>query len=62
MATSTCIKCGNHTFEMKDAEPKDTAYKLLFVQCSACGGVVGVMEYSNIGATLHKIQKKLGIA
>ncbi len=62
MASSTCIKCGNHTFEVKEAAPRDSAYKLLFVQCSSCGGVVGVMDFSNIGAMLYKMQKKLGIS
>jgi uncharacterized Zn finger protein len=62
MAASTCTKCGNHTFEVKEAEPRDSAYKLLFVQCSSCGGVVGVMDFFNLGAMLQKIQKKLGIS
>jgi hypothetical protein len=53
MAMSTCPKCNNHTFEVQIAEPIGSAYKLLFVQCAACGAVVGVMDALNIGALLE---------
>jgi hypothetical protein len=61
MARSTCIKCGGHGFEVSEAEPMGSEFKLFFVQCSTCGGVVGVTDYYNIGATLHLIAEKLGI-
>ena len=45
-AMSTCIKCGHHDFELKkkEAEPKGSNFEFYFVQCSSCGGVVGVGE------------------
>lgn len=61
MAMSTCVKCGGHRFEVKENEPTGAMFKLLFIQCSGCGGVVGVTEYFNIGATLGIIADKLGI-
>ncbi len=61
MAQSTCVKCGNHRFELKEAEPDKAAFKLMFVQCTSCGGVIGVTEYHNIGALVHKMAEKLGV-
>ncbi len=62
MAQSTCVKCGNHTFELALVEPQRAMFKLHFVQCTSCGGVVGVTEYYNIGATLEKIAAKIGVS
>jgi predicted nucleic-acid-binding Zn-ribbon protein len=62
MALSTCIKCGGHSYEVHEVEPKGSKFKLYFVQCAKCGGVVGVTDYYNIGALLHVMAKKLGIA
>ena len=59
MAISTCIKCGGHTFEVEVVEPLHSAFKLLFIQCSNCGSVIGVMDYQNIGAALEQIRAKL---
>jgi len=68
MALSTCIKCGGTSFEVVEKEPRHSAFKLMFVQCSSCGGVVGVIEYENIGArldnqdaALKKIANQLGV-
>ena len=61
MALSTCIKCGATVFELKEAEPRGGKYKLMFVQCSQCGGVVGATEYYNIGQLIHTLAKKLKI-
>jgi hypothetical protein len=61
MATSTCIKCGGTRFEVRENTPRDSAFKLMFVQCAACGGVVGVQEYYNIGGMLQKLAKKLNL-
>jgi len=62
MAMSTCAKCGGHFFEMKENEPTGSQFKIMFIQCSGCGGVVGVTEYFNIGSKLLAIEKKLGIS
>lgn len=47
MAVSTCIKCSEEDqFEVvvKDSIP-GANYKIAFVQCARCGGVVGVLDY-----------------
>jgi hypothetical protein len=61
MAVSSCIRCGGTVFEVVDAEPKDSKFKLEFVQCASCGGVVGVMEDVNIGSYLRKLARELNI-
>lgn len=60
MALSTCLKCGSHAFEVKEAEPTHSLFKLMFVQCSSCGSVVGVTDYFNTASLLKKIATKLG--
>ena len=50
VTVSTCIKCGEEDqFEvvLKESIP-GANYKLAFVQCARCGGVVGVLDYYNI--------------
>jgi len=61
MATSTCVKCGSGTFETVEHTPKKSAFKLIFIQCSSCGGVVGVIDFYNIGDRLTELGKKLGV-
>jgi uncharacterized C2H2 Zn-finger protein len=60
MALSKCPKCDNHFFEMKEAEPTNSAYKVNFLQCSRCGAVVGVMDYFSVGTLIRKLIKALG--
>ena len=62
MAISKCIQCGNTTFEMQENSPIGSNFKFMFIQCSSCGGVVGVVDYYNIGQVLKKIAKKLGVS
>jgi hypothetical protein len=62
MATSTCVKCGGSQFETKEATPKGSSFKLVFVQCAGCGGVVGVMDFYNIGQEMQEIKKALKIS
>jgi len=45
MATSTCVKCGSTAFEAAEVQPAGGSYKLVFIQCSQCGGVLGVQDY-----------------
>ena len=59
MASSTCPKCDQHSFEIKENTPRGSNFKLLFVQCSSCGAVVGVMDYYNIGAKIKEVENKL---
>lgn len=58
---SKCPKCENTSFETVIREPKNSNYKLLFTQCSACGCVVGVTEYFNIGVLVKKLAAGLNI-
>lgn len=61
MAQSTCPKCGNHSFELKEVIPSGSRYKHFFIQCSSCGCVVGVTDYYDIPSLLEKIAKRLGV-
>jgi len=62
MATSTCVKCGSTSFEVVEARPKGSKHNYLgFVQCSKCGGVIGVIDPLNIGSMLEEIREHLGI-
>jgi hypothetical protein len=47
MAASTCTKCGGMVFDIQQVEPYGSRFKMYFVQCRMCGGVVGVIEYHN---------------
>jgi hypothetical protein len=44
MAASQCLKCGNRFFESVVKIPIGSPRKVMFVQCSVCGGVVGIQE------------------
>ncbi|RYD83029.1 MAG: hypothetical protein EOP53_02005 [Sphingobacteriales bacterium] len=59
MSYSKCPKCEGSSFEIKENSPRHSNFKLLFVQCSSCGTVVGTMDYYNIGARLSEIEKKI---
>jgi predicted nucleic-acid-binding Zn-ribbon protein len=62
MATPTCIKCGNTTFEVANFTPTNSRYVLLSVHCSTCGGIAGVLDAQNIGhmlETLTDVTKEL---
>jgi hypothetical protein len=61
MASSTCVKCGSTRFEIKENSPTGSRFKVMFVQCIACGGVVGIMDYYNIGQLIKDLAKKLNI-
>ena len=60
MALSTCVKCGGTLFETSEVEPLGSKFKLIFVQCAICGGVVGVLEYYNVGEMIQTLAKRLG--
>jgi ribosomal protein S27E len=55
------MKCGGRSFEVKDAEPQGSKHKFLFVQCTSCGGVVGVINHSHLPTMLRRIGEKLGV-
>ncbi|MGN6196936.1 MAG: hypothetical protein ACTHOB_18490 [Ginsengibacter sp.] len=60
MAYSKCPKCENGFFEVSENSPSKSNFKLMFVQCSKCGTVVGTMDYWNIGTLLKDLEKKVG--
>jgi hypothetical protein len=61
MAKSRCIKCDNSSFEIVENTPHRSVFKLMFVQCTSCGGVVGVLDFYNIGERLTELARKLGV-
>ena len=61
MAVSSCPKCGNHTFEAVQNEPKNSNFQLWFIQCSSCGCVVGTHENVLISSMILDLAKKLNI-
>lgn len=62
MAMSTCVKCGSTSFEVREHTPYQSNFVLNFVQCRSCGGVVGVLDYYNIGQLIHDLARKLGVS
>jgi predicted nucleic-acid-binding Zn-ribbon protein len=62
MATSSCPKCENTSFEVKEAQHiEGTIYNFIFFQCASCGAVVGVTEKLYLASLLSKIADKLGL-
>ncbi len=61
MASSTCVKCGSTSFEIKANSPSGSLIQFMFVQCSRCGGVVGVTGFYDSETTIRKIAEKLDI-
>lgn len=59
MAISKCPKCDSTFFELVEKVPSGSAFKLMFVQCSRCGSVVGTMDYWNIGTKIIELEKKV---
>ena len=59
MAFSKCPKCDSTYFEVETKQPSKSNYKLMFVQCSSCGCVVGTMDYWNIGTKIIELEKKI---
>jgi recombinational DNA repair protein (RecF pathway) len=45
MALSSCPKCDSKRFEVTYSAPAGSGVQLRFVQCAACGAVVGVADY-----------------
>ena len=61
MATSKCPTCESSRFEMVEMSPGGSRFKVMAVQCSSCGSVVGVTDFYNTASLLEKIAKKIGI-
>jgi excinuclease UvrABC ATPase subunit len=59
MAYSTCVKCGGTSFELKEAHIANVNFKQNFVQCSSCGGVVGVIPHDDVGTLIRELAARL---
>lgn len=59
MASSSCPKCGHHSFELKETKIRGAQYSMYFVQCSSCGSVINSTEYYDSGVLLKKQEEKL---
>ena len=59
MAMSSCVRCGNHTFELRVGEPHHAVYKLFYIQCTSCGGVAGVTDYTSTSVEMKAIKVAL---
>ncbi len=59
MAQSSCVKCASTSFEIKELKVSGSNFRLYAVQCSRCGGVVGIQEFSNITAMLASQNKAI---
>jgi hypothetical protein len=57
MAVSKCVACGGTFFELQETRVNRSAFRLNFIQCSSCGGVIGVQEFHNIGALIEDQNK-----
>lgn len=56
---STCKHCGGQIFEVVEQSPTNANYKMFFVQCSACGQPVGVLEYYTGWVKMNNIEDKV---
>ena len=59
MALSHCMKCGNYKFELADSHLKQHGSKVVFVQCSTCGCVVGALELRAAEKWLEEQEKQI---
>ena len=60
MVQSRCVKCGNSQFEVVHANNLEgTTRALLFVQCSNCGSVVGVLDFLNLSVQAGRVKNDL---
>ncbi len=57
--SSTCAKCGGHSFKIETKEPAGSRYKFNFVQCTSCESPVGVLDFFNTGAQLEEQKREI---
>lgn len=62
MATPSCPKCGNTSFEMKEFVIKNANYRHYAIICSSCGTIVSTEELASTMKALERIKEKLGIS
>lgn len=62
MAQSCCMKCGGSKFEVVHANNLEgTTRAVLFVQCTDCGSVVGVLDFLNFSVKAERVKNDLKI-
>jgi uncharacterized Zn finger protein len=60
MAQSRCVKCGSNKFEVVHANNLEgTTRAVLFVQCTECGSVVGVLDFLNISVKTARVKNDI---
>lgn len=59
MARSKCPSCQSHSFAMVENEPRNSNFKIMLIQCSQCGTVVGTTSYYDAGVISNGIDKKI---
>jgi len=58
---SICPSCSNTEFEVVNETPVNSNYELIFVRCTSCKSVVGVIDYYNVGTLIKKLAAKLKV-
>jgi uncharacterized Zn finger protein len=58
MATSTCAKCGGHSFERALLTPIGEERKLAIIQCANCGTVIGALDPAS-STLIEGLQKQI---
>lgn len=59
MAISKCPHCKGTAFELKENSPRDSRFRIYFIQCSGCGAPFATMDYFNTGTLMEKQEKKI---
>ena len=58
---SKCPKCENTDFEAVNETPVNSNFELIFVRCTNCLSIVGVLDFYNVGSLVKKLALKLHI-
>ena len=58
---SKCPKCEHTDFAVVNETPINSNYELIFVRCTNCLTVVGVIDFYNVGTLIKKLASKLKI-
>ena len=61
MAQSICPRCGNPQFEGVEKSVVGLRYHVTFIQCTACGCVVGVLNTNVLSTHISNIANQLAV-
>lgn len=59
MVLSKCGSCGGNSFGIAEQIPLGTQFKILFVQCNACGVPIGVTTASNVNKQINDLNARM---